>query len=139
MSKTMWRISVIGPLSMRALLFRRAGYRSLDCLFHDSRQGLSGNLRGGRPEMSFRRITFDMGVKDFELEREMGEDMCDCPGAPPVAGKGRRRLSGGSIHPCCPGRGRHFGHAAEQTFLGPFAQKDGAVLAHGDESSAASL
>src|SRR5689334_18953970 len=139
MSKTMWRISVMKSLSMRALLFRRAGYRSLDCLFHDSGQGLPGNLVGVRPEMPGRRITFDVGVKDFELEREMSEDMRDRAGAPPVAGKGRSRVRGGAVHPRRPAGCRHLGHAAEQTFFGPLAQKDGAVRTHRDESSAAPL
>src|SRR4051794_10010275 len=92
---------------------------------------------GGRPEMSCRGITFDVSAKDFEFEREMGEHMRDCPGAPPVAGKGRCRLCGRSVHPSCPGGGRHFRHAAEQPFLRPLAQKNGTVVTHGNESSAA--
>src|SRR3569623_191095 len=110
MSKTIWRISVIAVLSMRALLFGRARYGRLDYLFHDGGQRFPGNLVGQRPEMPVGRIALDAGMEDVEFERKMGEDMADLPGAPPIGGKRRGVRRRRAIHPGGPRGGQHYGH-----------------------------
>jgi hypothetical protein len=78
-----------------------------------------------------------------QLQREMGEDMGDLAGTPPVASSGKRcRLGGGAIDPRGPGacRRQGFCHAAEQAFVGALAQPDAAPSALiGDEGSAEPL
>ena len=82
-------------------------------------------------------IAGHVGAVDLEVEREMGEDVGDMPGRPPV---GRERRGGGTgvaVGPRRPGAGRHLAHAAQQALVRALAQQHRAVGAHGDEGRAA--
>ena len=63
-------------------------------------------------------ITGHIGAEDVEIEREMGEDVADMPGRPPVGGEGRGVGTGRAVGPRRPGGGRHLAHSAEQALVG---------------------